>query len=103
VKRPQRSQLSILAGALGFFAGGLINAGKELVDVMLGAAIGWGIVFFAAYIFLEKFYGDAGEISTSEKDTQLLKVRRGMEKNKGKKIDIMAKSDDDFDDIYKIK
>jgi hypothetical protein len=102
VKRPQRAQLAVLAGIFGFFAGGLINAGKELVDVMLGAAIGWGIIFFACFIFLEHFYGDPSGREPEEKDA-VHKAGRKAEKNKGKKIDIIAKSDDNFDDIYRTK
>lgn len=102
MKRAVRAQLSILAGVFGFFAGGLINSGGEIVDVMLGAAIGWGIVFFAVYLVLENIYKNIDEELTGDL-TPARAVSRKMEKNKGKKIDIIAKSDELFEDIYRMK
>ena len=103
MKRPVRAQLSVLVGVLGFFIGGLINAGKELVDVMLGAAIGWGLVFFAVYITLDRLYKDPMEKSPDENIAAASAAQRGREKSKGKKIDITIKSEESFEDIYKTK
>lgn len=103
MKRPARAQLSILAGVLGFFLGGLINSSKELVDVMLGAAIGWGIMFFVVYMALENLYKDPEAQSSEEKDGEARVKKSGDERSKGKKIDITLKDNNSFDDIYRIK
>lgn len=103
MKRPVRAQLAVLAGVFGFFLGGLINAGKELVDVMLGAVIGWGLVFFAAYMILENIYKGVDEEKYTDSKPAVSAASLKAERNKGKKIDIMAKSEDMFEDIYKMK
>jgi hypothetical protein len=103
MKRAVRAQFSVLAGILGFFIGGLINSGKELVDVMLGAAIGWGLVFFAVYMALENMYKDPEEKSPGVNRAEASAIKKGAEKSKGKKIDITVKSDETFEDIYKLK
>jgi hypothetical protein len=98
-----KAQLAILCGVFGFFAGGLINSGKEIVDVMLGAVLGWGLVFFAVFFILEARYKDAGEINDSESKAAVRAAGIKAEKNKGKRIDITEKSEDSFEDIYKMK
>jgi len=103
MKRQVRAQLSVLVGVLGFFIGGLVNSGKELVDVMLGAAIGWGLVFFAVYMFLEAVYREPDEKSPAENRASAGATQKGAEKSKGKKIDITVNGDETFEDIYKLK
>ena len=38
-----------------------MNSGKEIMDIMLGAAIGWGIVFFITYIGFRCYFPSVEE------------------------------------------
>lgn len=102
MNRQVKVQIAVLAGVFGFFLGGLINAGREIIGMTLGAVVGWAVFFFAAFIVLDFIYkspeekGETGPAVTRTKKT-------GAEKSKGKKIDITVKGDESFDDIYKLK
>jgi hypothetical protein len=73
------------------------------VDVMLGAAIGWCIVFFAVFMTMESLYKGSEEETTEQKSSKARATVKMAEKNKGKKIDITIKDEVTFEDIYKFK
>lgn len=104
MKRSLKGQIAVLCGILGFFTGGLLNSGREIMDIMLGAAVGWGIVFFITYIGLEVLFP-----SVEEKNPLKAGAGYGPSRDKtggikkGIKIDYTSNDDLNFEDIYKLK
>lgn len=102
MKRGLRAQVSILAGVFGFFIGGLINAGREILDIMMGAAIGWAAAFFTAFFILKKMYADPDE-EKEEIAYRRQEIRESKNAKKGTRIDITVKDDQSFSDLYNFK
>jgi hypothetical protein len=104
MKRSVKAQIAVLAGVFGFFIGGLVNAGREIMDIMVGAAIGWGIAFFIAFIALEVLRPSAGEENTPViNGNRASPMKEPGSIKKGMKIDFIARDNPDFDDIYNLK
>jgi hypothetical protein len=102
MKRSLRAQISVLAGVFGFFIGGLVNAGREILDVMMGAAIGWATAFFMAFFLLKNVYRDSEE-EKEEIDSGRQEIRPAKNQKKGTKIDITVKDGASFDNLYNLK
>lgn len=87
-----RAEISVIVGLAGFFLGGLINVSREIVDIMLGAVVGGGAVFFVSFFILGLIFGSDGVLA--EKDEFVpAEFKKDSDSKKGKKIDIVIKDD----------
>jgi len=86
-------EISILTGLMGFFIGGLINVKNDIVNILLGAVIGGVFVSFLSYFVIVIFF--KGRLG--------IKDSRTGKKEKGKKLDVVLKDEDNYDDIYNME
>ena len=103
-------EISLLAGALGFFAGGILGFKKDIVDMLLFAVIAGVsvsfLVYFAVYlVFNEELNEDKNTVESVQKTVKKplgKKVKKPEKPKKGKKIDIVSgEKDDIYDEVFK--
>jgi hypothetical protein len=120
IREHMEVEIALLAGVLGFFLGGLINVRKEILDIFLSAVVTGVLVFFTAYYAMKlilsgtkkhiaedeyTFQPDNFEKVKSVKAAANITGKPGVQTAekavKGKKLDLISRDDNLFDDLYK--
>ncbi|MFP4465925.1 MAG: hypothetical protein ACLFP1_02635 [Candidatus Goldiibacteriota bacterium] len=99
-------EISLLGGALGFFAGGVLGFKKDIVDMLLFAVItGVSVsflVYFAVYLVFNEELNEDKKPAEPVKKTVKKPAKKAEKQKKGKKIDIVSgEKDDIYNEIFK--